>query len=124
VRKCSRAVCTTWMADDAAFTTREQTHFNAMMAMVMKHMVVRIMSRKAGGHLCWILVQCMINVCMFLCMYVWMSAYVFSLFSLSLSLSFSLSLYIYIYIYIYMHMYIYIYIHTCIHTYIQLGRGC
>jgi hypothetical protein len=119
VRKCSRAVCTTWMADGAAFTTREQTRFNAMMAMVMKHMVARIMSRKAGGHLCWILVQCMINVCMFLCMYVWMSAYVFSLFSLSLSLFLSLSLYVHIYIYIYtcICIYIYIYIHAYIHIY-------
>ena len=103
------------------FTTREQIHFNAMMAMVMMHMVVRLMSRKAGGHLFWILGQCVIYVCMFLCMYVWMSAYVFSLFSLSLSLALSLflsrALYIFIYIYIHICIYLYVYIHAYIHIY-------
>ena len=58
-----------------------------------------------SSHLFWILGQCIIYVWMFLCMYVWMSSYVFSLFSVSRS-------------------HIYIYIYTCIHTYIQLGRGC
>jgi len=82
-------------------------YFNAIMAMVMMHMVVRIMSRQAGGHLFWILGQCMIYVCMsfmYVCMDVCMC--VFLLFSVSLSLS--LSLFIYAHIYIYIHVYVYI----------------
>jgi hypothetical protein len=71
--------------------------------MLMLHMEVRNMSRKAGGHLFLIFGKCIIYVCMFFCLYVWMSACVFSLFSLSLSLalslSFSLALCIYAYIY-------------------------
>jgi hypothetical protein len=63
----------------------------------------------SSRHLFWILGQCIIYVWMFLCMYVWMSSYVFSLFSVSRS---------------HIYVYIYIYIYTCIHTYIQLGRGC
>ena len=75
------------------------------MAMLMLHMEVRNMSRKAGGHLFLIFGQCIIYVCLFFCMYVWMSAFGFSLFSLSLSLTLSLflsrALYIYVYIYNY-----------------------
>jgi hypothetical protein len=92
------------------FTTTEEIHLNAMMSMLMLHMVVRNMSRKAGGHLFWILGQCIIYVCLFLYMYVCMSAYVFSLFSLSLCLSLSLSLSLSLCIYTYI--------------YIQLGHGC
>ena len=100
------------------FTTGEQIDLNAMMAMVMMHMVVRIMSRKAGGHLFWILGQCVIYVCMFfvyVCMDVCICVFLVLCLSLSLSLSLALCIYtfldkhicMYIYIYIYMHTYIY-----------------
>ena len=103
------------------FTTGEQIDLNAMMAMVMMHMVVRIMSRKAGGHLFWILGQCVIYVCMFfvyVCMDVCICVFLVLYLSLSLSLSLPFCLYIYIYISTYMYVYIYIYIYT--HAYILI----
>jgi hypothetical protein len=89
-----------------SFVSRIETRLlNIGSFVVMLHMEVRNMSRKAGGHLFLIFGQCIIYVCMFFCMCVWMSAFGFSLFSLSLSLALSLflsrALYIYVYIYTY-----------------------
>jgi hypothetical protein len=46
------------------FMKREPINLNAMMAMLMMHVVVKNMTWKAGAHLFWTFGQCIIYICM------------------------------------------------------------
>jgi hypothetical protein len=88
-------------------------NLNAMMAMLMMHMVVGNMTLATSVLLFRNFGQCILYVSMYLCMCVCLSACVFFLFTLSLSPSLSLSLslshtlciYIYLYIFSFMHIF-------------------
>jgi len=84
-------------------------NLNAMMSMLMMHMVVGNMTLATSVFLFWNFGQCILYVSMYLCMCVLLSACVFFLFTLSLSLSLSLShtlcIYIYLYIFSFMHIF-------------------